>query len=630
MKIFFAQLPLLDHNQDYVTGNIPCASETLAGYIRNISTEVETSIPPFEISGFASNRIIADRILNEKPDLLAFTCYAWNLERSLDIAELVKDRAPGIKTVFGGPEISEGSYCLSDNFSQADLFFSGEGEWFFNHFLRGDKSALFDRASGEKHLIQPGGRLIPAGDIHDPFKNSIPSIMPDGSIFLELTRGCPFRCSYCFYSKNCLTVRELPFQRLIRALNAAPEAGIKEIYILSPTFNSSPDFLSRLETIRSINSGVKLHTEMRADIIDRQIAELIRDAGFTSLEVGIQTLTPAALKNVKRGSDPEKEIKGIMNLKEAGIELKIGIIPGLPGDDPESFMRGAERLNDLGLNDYIEPYSLMVLPGTRIREQLDSLTGYSYQKMPPYFFLEGGHFSFNDQLNIYRKIEDMSGYSKVVNRMPDISHDESGILTRSAGFNGNTLSNWNSDLYRKHIDTNPFTFMIEISSSEPVYEGLPLLLDKFSGEDLFNIIFITESFIDEALIAEYMINRADNSYLQRAAVFNDWKDSLSVKFYQVFSNREKHSRAFDSYSLIEPVYRLDPGGSLPLDHTSGSSMMLAGRGAFSEFSRYLELNYSDAPELVSFESEDEMEKFYKMAGLEYVNYPFKFRSIGLF
>ena len=627
MKIVFTQLPLNDHNLDYISANIPCGAETISGYIKSRNAAIETAMPPFEIISFASNRVIADRILKESPEILAFTCYAWNIERSLAVASLVKSGAPGINIILGGPEISAGSYCFSREFTQADLFVSGEGEWFFNRLMKDEISAL--KKTGGKNILQPGNELIPAGDIYDPFQNSTPSIMPDGSIFLELTRGCPYRCSYCHYSKNCLIVRELPFERLTRALKAAPSAGIKEIYILSPNFNLSTHFTKRLKEIISLNKGVKLHTEMRTEKIDRKTALLIKEAGFTSLEVGIQTLTPAALKEAGRGSDPEKEISGILNLKEAGIELKIGMIPGLPGDDPESFIKGAERLKSLGLGDSLEIYTLMVLPGTRLREQIDLLSGYSYQPMPPYFFLEGGNFSFNDQLAVHKRLEEISGYSKVYTRAPDLVLSDSGVLIRSVDFDGDRAGNWNPLLYSDYVETNPFTFKITFSSPENIYKGLPGLLDYFLDDGLFNIIFISDLILDEKIIIEYMTNRGDNHYLQRLSAFDEWRDGLQARFYQIFRDRKNHGLAFENYTLIEPVYRLEPGGSPPLGFTAGKTMLLAGRGAFKQFRRFLETEYIETPEIVSFEDETDMEEFYKMADIEYVRYPFKFRTITL-
>jgi radical SAM superfamily enzyme YgiQ (UPF0313 family) len=186
--------------------------------------------------------------------------------------------------------------------------------------------------------------------------------MSDGSVFLELTRGCPYRCSYCYYSRSYKKVREIPFDRLTDVIKKRDD--ISEIYILSPTFDRSADFIKNLETLKGLNHNVRLHTEMRTDRITPEIAKLIYDAGFRSLEVGLQSLNKRALVSVNRESSPEKELAGMAYLRDAGLELKIGIIPGLPGDDPENFINTIDILVEHGFNESIELYPLMVLPGT--------------------------------------------------------------------------------------------------------------------------------------------------------------------------------------------------------------------------------------------------------------------------
>ena len=97
-----------------------------------------------------------------------------------------------------------------------------------------------------------------------------------------------------------------------------------------------------------MNHQVNLHTEIRTDKITPEIADLMYDAGFRSLEVGLQSMNKKALGNVQRDSDPEKELGGIENLADAGIDLKIGIIPGLPGDDIKSFKKTVDILCERG------------------------------------------------------------------------------------------------------------------------------------------------------------------------------------------------------------------------------------------------------------------------------------------
>ncbi len=122
----------------------------------------------------------------------------------------------------------------------------------------------------------------------------------------------------------------------------------KEIYILSPTFDRSSDFTDKLKQLKQLKHNVKLHTEIRTDRIDKKTAKLMYDAGFRSLEVGLQSLNSRALGMINRESNTEKELEGMRHLKDAGIELQIGIIPGLPGDSVDNFLKTVDTLVSSG------------------------------------------------------------------------------------------------------------------------------------------------------------------------------------------------------------------------------------------------------------------------------------------
>jgi radical SAM superfamily enzyme YgiQ (UPF0313 family) len=300
MKLLFIQLPLVDYDFGYVLGNIPYAPSALAAYIKaHHRDNIEIEHLPFVIANFASNRIILKYIRNTAPDAVCFTSYLWNIERSITLTDAIKQCNQRVKIYFGGPEIQEGSWALSSMREGVDAFIAGEGEWFFDTLLTGRSAEAYERTvNGNRLVVQPESELIDAGRITEPLTNRHLDTMADGSTFLEMTRGCPYRCSYCFYSKNCIRVRELPATVLYKALKLYDVLDLNEIYILSPTFNTRRDFYDTLRSISERNRGVRLHTEMRSDNIDAGTAGLIYKAGFRSLEVGLQTLTPGSRKRI--------------------------------------------------------------------------------------------------------------------------------------------------------------------------------------------------------------------------------------------------------------------------------------------------------------------------------------------
>ncbi|MDR3237382.1 MAG: radical SAM protein, partial [Spirochaetia bacterium] len=458
-SILFIQLPLLDHTFGYVQGNFPYAGGAMMAYIHaHIGHDIKMELLPYMLANFASDMLILRYIKNSRPDIIAFTSYLWNLERNLRLAAAVRsEAAPGALIVMGGPEIAEGSAAFHARHDYIDFFVSGEGEWFFSHYLRGRNLEPFSRTiNGNLLITQSESALIPAGSIAEPFTLGFIEPMSDSSIFLEMTRGCPYRCSYCYYSKNCLFVREMPFDNLLKALE---DKRLSEIYILSPTFDRSADFTQKLKALESRNTGVSLHTEMRSDRIDAKTAFSLKRAGFNSMEVGLQTLNEDVLKKIRRGSDPQAELRGMLFMRDAGIDLKIGIIPGLPGESPETFEKSINTLVELGFAQNIELYPLMILPGTRIREEADLLR-VSYQKEPPYYYLDGWGTNQDDIRKLTVNLELDSGFGQEIASLPDFCLPESGELVKSIYFDGRLPASWAAEKYLEYIESACFDFHI--------------------------------------------------------------------------------------------------------------------------------------------------------------------------
>ena len=451
--------------------------------------------------------------------------------------------------------------------------------------------------------------------------------MPDGSIFLEMTRGCPYRCSYCYYSKNCSRVRELPFDILERCLTE--RSGITEAYILSPTFDRTTDFTDKLKRLAKINRGVSLHTEMRADRITPETASLIRLAGFHSLEVGLQTLNKNTLERVRRGSNPDRELEGMVMLSEAGIDLKIGIIPGLPGDTPETFTATIDRLVEAGLGGNIELYPLMILPGTAIRDAAISDKA-EFLQSPPYFYLGGWGFDTSALREIIWYSEARTGFSHAQRRLPDFTRDGQSGLTRGVCFNGDITGNWDYSRWGHLVDTGVFSLYIQLSRPENALEGMHRLRELFDKNELFNLVFFHDGMLMDADIGRIVSGMEKDSFYRRLHHFDEWRDGLPLRFYQVIDDFGVFKKAHASYKLIEPVIRL---GVRNLELLAGSGLeecnVLVPEGVYGYARDYLVSSYSDIPEMVAFETETEQKAFYDDIGFDHLSFPYSFRVTDL-
>ena len=79
---------------------------------------------------------IERKILDSAPDIISFTCYIWNIEKTLDLCSKLKNKTKAI-IILGGPEVSYRPKDVLTNHDYIDYVLSGEGEEIFPLFVEG-------------------------------------------------------------------------------------------------------------------------------------------------------------------------------------------------------------------------------------------------------------------------------------------------------------------------------------------------------------------------------------------------------------------------------------------------------------------------------------------------------------
>lgn len=369
------QLPLNPSAPLEATGNIPLAGASLAA---------AASLHPSRVLDQATADTLGDRallgmLLEGDPGLVAFTLYMWNAERSAWLASALKRERPDVITVAGGPEVSADNGWLMEA-EAFDLLVSGEGEEIAGRVL--DPTSACRLLKNSNGFISTGpGRSVP-GDHANPWLTGY--LDPAGaSVHLETVRGCSGGCDYCSYRRSHPVPRIMEAAKVMDMLRSVTAGGAREIVFLDPTFNARPDLPVLLRAMRDLD--VELFAEMRGDLITPDMAELIRDAGFRSVEIGIQSCSRRVLELVGRPGDPLRALEGAANLKRAGVTPVIDLMLGLPGDTPRNAVETAVMVRDRGLHRHLQVFYLSVLPGTELRARFPG----GFMDRPPYYRFSG-------------------------------------------------------------------------------------------------------------------------------------------------------------------------------------------------------------------------------------------------
>ncbi len=420
ITVLFIQLPVQDPDGASAAANVPLAAGYLAACAeRRFGGRFRFSILPREVVDYGGDEGILRSIGREKPGIAVFTLYLWNRERSLFLARRLKRRIPGLVIFAGGPEAADagdggaagglperdaeaGALDSAGGFPGIDAVAAGEGEGVFLRMLE-------DHLAGRLRPLYAAGTPVPPADIPNPYLSGHLPVTPGGPVYLETMRGCPNRCSYCYYGKACGSVRRFPDPVVDGVFAAAAAGGAAEIYIMDPSFNAAADMEGRLRRIAGLNRlRLPLHTELRLESMTRDRARLLREAGFRSVEAGLQSIHPGVLRKVRRSFDREKFLRGAGFLRDEGIEIRTGVILGLPGDTRDGFRQTLDFVAESGLGPGAEIYPLAILPGTELRSRAAEF-GLDHMPRPPYWTLRTPAFPEEDMIAAVADAEDILG-----------------------------------------------------------------------------------------------------------------------------------------------------------------------------------------------------------------------------
>ena len=135
--ILLVQLPIPPLGPGRLRGNVPLAAGYLKMYaeLQGLHQQYDIQILPAHLSNTLSEVALVDAILLHRPQIVGFTCYLWNIDRTLWVAQRLKERDPSLRIMVGGPEITRDNAWVLEQ-SAVDYFIIGEGEQTFAALLQ--------------------------------------------------------------------------------------------------------------------------------------------------------------------------------------------------------------------------------------------------------------------------------------------------------------------------------------------------------------------------------------------------------------------------------------------------------------------------------------------------------------
>ncbi len=331
-------------------------------------------------------------------DVIAFSCYIWNITPTLAVARLLKQLNPEIKILLGGPEVS---YEYDDFIAkeEVDYIIVGEGEIPFSLFL--DHYPNIDQVPNLVHKSEGEVKMFPKDLTFNleeykginPYEDDDASQLYNKVCYVETSRGCPYKCEFCLASLDN-KVRYLPIDDIKANLLYLMERG-RTIKFLDRTFNVKKDFA--IDIFQFIldhhRPGNVFQFEITADIVHPDIVAFIQKyipKDLFRFEIGIQTVNQKANLQVSRKQNFDKT-SGVIKQLENKIEMHLDLIVGLPLDEWEDIKMSIEEVFKLHPPE-LQLGFLKFLRGTPLRNKHQQ-HDYVFDPMPPYQMIQSKYLS---------------------------------------------------------------------------------------------------------------------------------------------------------------------------------------------------------------------------------------------
>ena len=302
-------------------------------------------------------------------DVIGFsTTYEQNVP-SLALAKRIKEKWPEKQIIFGGANC-EGSMGLAllEGFSYIDAICIGEGDSSFLTYLNNiDKKSSVDNITGivtRRNINEtksPEQRtyvnlnVLPYPDFDDYF-TKLKEIGLDGILkpymLFESARGCwwgeKHQCTFCGLNGLNIEYRSKKEERILEEFIYLYEK-YKDYTTRFTAVDNIMDykyFSNFLPRLVDLHYDVEIFYETKANLSKAQL-ELMKKAGFTILQPGIESLLTEVLQQVNKGVNMLQNIRLLKWCKEFGLTPYWNIMYGFPQEDIDSYKKVADLILSL-------------------------------------------------------------------------------------------------------------------------------------------------------------------------------------------------------------------------------------------------------------------------------------------
>ena len=290
------------------------------------------------------------------PDIVGISVTVDMLPRAVQIAAEFRKR--GIPVVAGGIHITTAPDTIPPGAFDALCIGPAEGAWprIMQDFARGALKPIY-RCDGK----------FTGADIVSPAYDAIDTRDYLYCNVVHTSRGCPFRCDFCYNSCGGHAYLKRPIADVLADVRAVNR---RHVMFIDDNFAGDPAWTRQL--LRALaplnirwNAAVSLNAALDEDLLD-----LMRATGCEGLFIGFESVNEESLQAVHKGQNSlARYEQAVRNIHERGMMVNASFVFGLDGDTPETFRRTLDWI----VRNRIETVTSHIMtpyPGTVLYDRL--------------------------------------------------------------------------------------------------------------------------------------------------------------------------------------------------------------------------------------------------------------------
>lgn len=373
------------------------------GRVKNRSEEAATNAPPLglghlgtyvrdhsdcqvEIVDPVPQGLSEEDVLEKArdADIVGLGCFTDTRFTCLDFGRKIKEINPGCTLILGGPFVYFLDSLVLERYPFVDVIVRGEGEYTAMDIVKGKSLDEIEGIAyrGDGRPVRTPDRPLEK-DIDDFYVDY--GLLPDFSLYrseiegdfntkqlrtasMILSRGCPFRCTYCANDHWQRTWRIIsPEAAVSRICILKEEHGIEFIRFFDDLFTLREDWVRRFcEILRQRNVEIKFRVLSRVGT-KPDVLRSLKEVGCTGVGLGIESGSDKMLAKIRKGFTSQQAEEMIATCKELGLWTVCSFIISLPGETSED----RKKTLELAYNtDFFVVNVLHLHPGTPLYNEL--------------------------------------------------------------------------------------------------------------------------------------------------------------------------------------------------------------------------------------------------------------------